>query len=63
MSLPLVTQNSCDILSLPLVTQNSRDILGYVFAGVIINHNKNEEFIFRGFHDEMINCALQQYIE
>ena len=50
-------------MSLPLVTQNSLDILGYVFAGVIINNSNNEEFIFRSFHDEMINCALQQYIE
>ena len=50
-------------MSLPLVTQNSRDILGYVFAGVIVNNNNNEEFILCSFHDEMINCALQQYIE
>ena len=50
-------------MSLSLVTQNSCDILGYVFTGVIINNSNNEEFIFRSFHDEMINCALQQYIE
>ena len=50
-------------MSLPLVTQNSRDFLGYVFAGVIINNSNNEEFVFRSFHDEMINWALQQYIE
>ena len=30
---------------------------------IIISHNNNKEFIFRSFHDEMINCALEQYIE
>ena len=34
---------------------------GVIIIIIIISNNK--EFIFRSFHDEMINCALEQYIE
>ena len=36
---------------------------GVIIIIIIIIISNNKEFIFRSFHDEMINCALEQYIE